>query len=123
MTEKRFTIKEMQTWNKRYRLDKEDTTKVIDATMENAEFWTVHENEAYNLCIELNTLHEENEEFKKQIGNLEHTKDFCADVCADCERLEKESEQLKEENEQLRKELKELEDFRYFVFKNMKNIE
>ena len=41
-------------------------------------------------------LEKENEQLKRQIGNLEHTKDFCADVCADCERLEKENEQLKQ---------------------------
>lgn len=45
----------------------------------------------------LNRLHDENHQLKRQIGNLEHTKDFCADVCADCERLEKENEQLKQE--------------------------
>lgn len=72
MTEKRFTIKEMQTWNKRYRLDKEDTTKVIDTTMEDAEFWTVHKNEAYNLCNELNRLEEENEQLKQDNDNLIH---------------------------------------------------
>lgn len=75
MTEKRFTIKEMQTWNKRYRLDKEDTTKVIDTTMEDAEFWTIHKNEAYNLCNELNRLEEENEQLKQRIKVLEDTID------------------------------------------------
>ena len=40
-------------------------------------------------------LEKENRQLKQEIGNLEHTKDFCADVCADCERLEKENEQLK----------------------------
>ena len=70
MTEKKFTVKEMQTWNKRYRLDKEDTTKVIDTTMEDAEFWTVHGNEAYNLCIELNELYSENQELKEVLGAI-----------------------------------------------------
>lgn len=40
----------------------------------------------------LNGLYEENEQLKQQIGNLEHTRDFCAECC---ERLEKESEELK----------------------------
>ena len=46
-------------------------------------------------------LEKENEQLKRQIGNLEHTKDFCADVCADCERLEKENEQLKQREQTL----------------------
>lgn len=40
----------------------------------------------------LNDLSEENEQLKQQIGNLEHTRDFCAECC---ERLEKENEELK----------------------------
>lgn len=40
----------------------------------------------------LNDLSEENEQLKQQIGNLEHTRDFCAECC---ERLEKENEGLK----------------------------
>lgn len=39
-------------------------------------------------------LQEENEQLKQQIGNLEHTRDFCAECC---ERLEKENEELKSE--------------------------
>ena len=46
-------------------------------------------------------LNTEIEQLKQEIGNLEHTKDFCADVCADCERLEKENEQLKSDNDRL----------------------
>lgn len=37
-------------------------------------------------------LKKENEQLKQQIGNLEHTRDFCAECC---ERLEKENEELK----------------------------
>lgn len=37
-------------------------------------------------------LADENEQLKQQIGNLEHTRDFCAECC---ERLEKENEGLK----------------------------
>ena len=40
----------------------------------------------------LNDLSDENEQLKQQIGNLEHTRDFCAECC---ERLEKENEELK----------------------------
>ena len=40
----------------------------------------------------LNKLAEENEQLKQQIGNLEHTRGFCAECC---ERLEKENEELK----------------------------
>ena len=40
----------------------------------------------------LNDLSEENEQLKQQIGNLEHTRDFCAECF---ERLEKENEELK----------------------------
>ena len=39
-------------------------------------------------------LQDENEQLKQQIGNLEHTRDFCAECC---ERLEKENEELKSE--------------------------
>ena len=40
----------------------------------------------------VNELADENELLKQQIGNLEHTRDFCAERC---ERLEKENEELK----------------------------
>ena len=56
---------------------------------------------AEKICEKLNeqdntieSLKEENEQLKKEIGNLEHTKDFCAECC---ERLEKENEELKSE--------------------------
>ena len=48
--------------------------------------------EAKWLCKDMNTLNDENEQLKQQIGNLEHTRDFCAECC---ERLEKENEGLK----------------------------
>lgn len=51
--------------------------------------------EAEWLCKDMNALNDENEQLKRQVGNLEHTRDFVGDVCADCERLEKENEQLK----------------------------
>ena len=57
------------------------------------------ENKKLNeLCVkygfEVGRLEEENEQLKQQIGNLEHTRDFCAECC---ERLEKENEELKSE--------------------------
>lgn len=55
-------------------------------------------------------LEKKNEQLNRQIGNLEHTRDFCDEVCADCERLENENKQLKEENEQLKREVKRLDD-------------
>lgn len=69
------------------------------------------------VCINLNVFHEiqeelkeenkelkqeneelkkENEQSKRQIGNLEHTRDYCAE-CS--ERLEKEIKQLRQKNE------------------------
>lgn len=51
---------------------------------------------AETFCEELNILAEENEQLKRQVGNLEHTRDFCADVCADCERLEQENKEFKQ---------------------------
>ena len=59
------TVEEMQTWNKRFKLDMEDTTRVID-TQDNGEYWTVHPNEAYNLCMGLNELYDELE-WRKRI--------------------------------------------------------
>ena len=48
-------------------------------------------------------LEKENEKLKRQIGNLEHTRDFCADVLADYERIEKENRELKKQIEDLSK--------------------
>lgn len=56
MTKFKPTVQEMQTWNKRYKLG-QDTTRVID-TFDKGEYWTIHPNEAYNLCITLNKQHE-----------------------------------------------------------------
>ena len=50
-------------------------------------------------------LKAENEQLKKQIGNLEHTKDFCAECC---ERLEKENEELKSEIRKVQMEYEQL---------------
>lgn len=62
----RFTVEEMQNWNKRYKLDKETAKCVID-TFDGGEYWTVHGNEAYNLCIDMNALYDENEQLKSDI--------------------------------------------------------
>ena len=59
----------------------------------------------FEMIEELNALHEENQSLKKQIGNLEHTRDFLGDVCADCDRLEKENKKLKIKNDLLSDEL------------------
>ena len=67
MTEKP-TVEEMQNWNKKYKLDI-DCTTVID-TIDGGEYWTVHPNEAYNLCIELNKLYDENEQLKKVLSDV-----------------------------------------------------
>ena len=50
-------------------------------------------------CDLLNGLYEENQQLERQVGNLEHTRDFCAE---DCERLEKENEELKSEIREVR---------------------
>ena len=84
MTEKRFNLRLSKLGNgmitdtqKKEELyfDKE----FLDATLPKTNEW-------------LNELADENELLKQQIGNLEHTRDFCAERC---ERLEKENEELK----------------------------
>ena len=67
--------------------------------------WTNESDEIVDL---LNSLNDENEELKRQIGNLEHTRDFVGDVCADCERLEKENEELKEQLSEAKADEKQL---------------
>ena len=62
------TISQMQKWNKRFKLS-DDAKGVIDS-FDDSEIWTVHPNEAYNLCILLNELHNENERLKKQLSQL-----------------------------------------------------
>ena len=59
----------------------------------------------YTACDKLNELYEENHQLKRQIGNLEHTRDFCAECC---ERLENENEQLKSEIREVRGEYEQL---------------
>lgn len=80
MTAKRFTIE------KYYQIKDNETNRYYESS---------DVDDGVALHDLLNELHEENQSLKKQIGNLEHTRDFCADVCADCERLEKENEELK----------------------------
>lgn len=65
----RFTVEEMQNWDKRFKISKEDVTRVID-TFDEGEFWTVHGNEAYNLCILLNNLHKENQRLKQSASKM-----------------------------------------------------
>lgn len=66
MFEDKPTVGEMQTWNKRYRLSSYDACRVID-TLDDGEYWTVHPNESYNLCIDLNNLVEENRRLNNQL--------------------------------------------------------
>ena len=51
-----------------------------DCTFDGGEYWTIHGNEAYNLCIDINRLYDENERLKSQL--------YCDDeegVCNICE--------------------------------------
>ena len=64
------TVDEMQKWNKRYKLD--DSGKAVIDTIDGGEYWTIHGNEAYNLCIDMNKSHEENKSLKKKIKRLKH---------------------------------------------------
>ena len=55
-------------------------------------------------------LADENEQLKQQIGNLEHTRDFCAECC---ERLEKENEELKFEIRKMQRAYEQLWEHTY----------
>src|SRR5574344_3066194 len=55
-------------------------------------------------------LENENEQLKQQIGNLEHTRDFCAECC---ERLEKENEELKFEIRKMQRAYEQLWEHTY----------
>lgn len=57
------------------------------------------------IAMKYQALEKENEQLKRQVGNLEHTRDFCAECC---ERLEKENEQLKSEIREVRGAYEEL---------------
>lgn len=64
-----------------------------------------------NIALDvLNKLNDENEQLKRQIGNLEHTRDFVGDVCADCNRLENEVDELKSSLDFCRINVKRLND-------------
>jgi chromosome segregation ATPase len=71
----------------------------------NGKLYANHTKTDRELLKQISELQKENEQLKRQIGNLEHTKDFCAEVCADCERLENENEQLRKEIEDLKQAL------------------
>ena len=66
--------------------------------------------EAEEIVDLLNCLNDENEQLKQQIGNLEHTRDFCAECC---ERLEKENEELKFEIRKVQKAYEQLWEHTY----------
>ena len=75
MNNERPTVQEMQNWDKRYKISKEDTKKVID-TVDEGEYWTVHPNEAYNLCIDLNNLIDENDQLRQEL-QIYHKVAYC----------------------------------------------
>ena len=79
------------------------TEKRFTLAYEKGDWWAVRDGDITlwkeEVIGELNALHEENEKLKRQICNLEHTRDFCAECC---ERLEKENEQLKSEIREVR---------------------
>lgn len=79
---------------KRFRVEKQifDGYCIVDNTVDG--YCAYEKQDLQRLCDSLNELADENEQLKKQIGNLEHTRDFCAECC---ERLEKENEELKSE--------------------------
>lgn len=62
------TVDEMKKWKKRYKLD--DSGKAVIDTVDVGEYCTVHGNEAYSLCIDMNKLHEENKELKAENEQL-----------------------------------------------------
>ena len=87
MSEKRFTVHRTIGMLSAFYVNDNLSDKVVIDQI-------IHKYEADRLCKKLNALYDENEQLKKEIGNLEHTKEFCAECC---ERLEKENEQLKSE--------------------------
>ena len=88
MTEKRFTMDNPNDWG--FPITDNDTGKVYSCASNQL---------MKDLCDVINKIVKENEQLKRQIGNLEHTRDFCADVLADFERIEKENKELKQQLE------------------------
>lgn len=111
------TVQEMQTWNKRYKLG-EDTTRVID-TFDDGEFWTIHPNEAYNLCITLNEQHE-------QINILRECRRELISANNDYRmretELAKEVSALVDENEELKNKIDILEDDNETYHKSLETL-
>ena len=88
------TISQMQKWNKRFKLS-DDAKGVIDS-FDGSEIWTVHPNEAYNLCILFNELHNENEKLRHTLSQQE------MEYATDCNRLSEENNRLKQEIQKLK---------------------
>lgn len=110
MTAKRFTVEEMQNWNKRYKLDK--TGKCVIDTFDGGEYWTVHGNEAYNLCIDMNALYDENEQLKKELDKLKVVNEMLSMDFSNSEH------ELLKENEKLKKQLN---SFKPIIFEDANN--
>ena len=92
MTEKRFYLNEGEV----------GILKMLDLKEDNEAIYHTASKSDMKMVVELfNRLSEENEQLKRQIGNLEHTRDFCADVLADFERIEKENQEIKNDEKQL----------------------
>lgn len=82
---------------KQFELEVLNDYEYVIAEFDKDNYYLDDENSAKSLECRLNELFEENEQLKRQIGNLEHTKDFCDEVIADCERLENENKQLQQQ--------------------------
>ena len=87
---KKPAIKEMQTWNERYKID-EDPTYVID-TESSAKYWTHNPNEAGNLCIALNMLNRCTylsllEKQHNEVVRLQDLNQNLIDVCEEADKL------------------------------------
>ena len=94
------TVEEMQKWKKRYKLD--DNGKTVIDTVDEGEYLTIHGNEAYNLCIDMNKLYEENQKLKQENEQLKNKLKFFMELNKPYGDIIKENEQLKQQIKDLR---------------------